>query len=376
MTDAPGPPPASPTGRSGRDPSALKVVPVRHPWRWVASAVILVLLAMLVNTLVFSHVVRGRHPGGPVPVGRRRPLPVRHPRPAGDRGHPGADGHRHGGRRRSSAWSWPSCGSPPTGSCRGRRGSTSGSSGAPRSSSSSSSGTSASATCTSTSRWASPSSPLALFTLNSNHAGHLVRRRRPRPQPQRGRLHVRDRPGRHHLGRRGPDRGRAVARHVARLQTLRRIVLPQAMRVIIPPTGNETISMLKTTSLVSAIAVVDLFQATQNIANTHLPDRAPAARGQPLVPLLHVDHDHRAVLHRAVLRPGLDPPAATRPRSSGCAGHLAHTRVRRCPPSPRPPGWPPMTDAAPCVLRRRRSAAAPHGRGTPACTRPTGASRS
>ena len=36
-----------------------------------------------------------------------------------------------------------------------------------------------------------------------------------------------------------------------RLQTMRRIVLPQAMRVIVPPTGNETISMLKTTSLVA-----------------------------------------------------------------------------------------------------------------------------
>ncbi|ADH91888.1 amino acid ABC transporter permease [Arcanobacterium haemolyticum] len=34
---------------------------------------------------------------------------------------------------------------------------------------------------------------------------------------------------------------------------LRRIVLPQAMRVIVPPTGNETISMLKTTSLVTAV---------------------------------------------------------------------------------------------------------------------------
>ena len=41
---------------------------------------------------------------------------------------------------------------------------------------------------------------------------------------------------------------------MTRLQTMRRIVLPQAMRVIIPPTGNETISMLKTTSLVSVIA--------------------------------------------------------------------------------------------------------------------------
>ena len=42
-----------------------------------------------------------------------------------------------------------------------------------------------------------------------------------------------------------------------RLQTLRLIVLPQAMRVIIPPTGNETIGMLKTTSLVSAALAYD-----------------------------------------------------------------------------------------------------------------------
>jgi polar amino acid transport system permease protein len=40
-----------------------------------------------------------------------------------------------------------------------------------------------------------------------------------------------------------------------RIQTMRRIVLPQAMRVIVPPTGNETISMLKTTALVSVIAL-------------------------------------------------------------------------------------------------------------------------
>ena len=42
-------------------------------------------------------------------------------------------------------------------------------------------------------------------------------------------------------------------------QVMRRIVLPQAMRVIVPPTGNETISMLKTTSLVSTIAAPELF---------------------------------------------------------------------------------------------------------------------
>jgi polar amino acid transport system permease protein len=52
---------------------------------------------------------------------------------------------------------------------------------------------------------------------------------------------------------------------MTRLQTMRRIVLPQAMRVIIPPTGNETISMLKTTSLVSVIAVGDLLYGSQII---------------------------------------------------------------------------------------------------------------
>jgi polar amino acid transport system permease protein len=56
---------------------------------------------------------------------------------------------------------------------------------------------------------------------------------------------------------------------MTRLQTMRRIVLPQAMRVIIPPTGNETISMLKTTSLVSVIAVGDLLYAAQNIYSTN-----------------------------------------------------------------------------------------------------------
>lgn len=55
----------------------------------------------------------------------------------------------------------------------------------------------------------------------------------------------------------------ASALGMSRLQTIRRIILPQAMRVIIPPTGNETISMLKTTSLVIVIPVSDLlYQAT------------------------------------------------------------------------------------------------------------------
>ena len=51
-------------------------------------------------------------------------------------------------------------------------------------------------------------------------------------------------------------------------QTMRYIVIPQAMRVIIPPTGNEVISMLKTTSLVTAVPLVtDLYARTSDISN-------------------------------------------------------------------------------------------------------------
>ncbi|MBK6870339.1 MAG: amino acid ABC transporter permease [Kineosporiaceae bacterium] len=39
-------------------------------------------------------------------------------------------------------------------------------------------------------------------------------------------------------------------------RTMRRIVLPQAMRVIVPPTGNETIAMVKDTSLLVAVPVI------------------------------------------------------------------------------------------------------------------------
>jgi polar amino acid transport system permease protein len=48
-------------------------------------------------------------------------------------------------------------------------------------------------------------------------------------------------------------------------QTMRRVVLPQAMRVIIPPTGNETISMLKNSSLVFVIGVTELLYSVQLI---------------------------------------------------------------------------------------------------------------
>ena len=50
--------------------------------------------------------------------------------------------------------------------------------------------------------------------------------------------------------------------------TMRFIVIPQAMRIIIPPTGNEIVSMLKTTSLVTAVPLVtDLYARTRNISD-------------------------------------------------------------------------------------------------------------
>ena len=61
----------------------------------------------------------------------------------------------------------------------------------------------------------------------------------------------------------------AQALGMTRLQVMRRIVLPQAMRVITPPTGNETISMLKTSSLAFVAAVPELFTRATQIASAN-----------------------------------------------------------------------------------------------------------
>jgi polar amino acid transport system permease protein len=56
-----------------------------------------------------------------------------------------------------------------------------------------------------------------------------------------------------------------------RAQAMRRVILPQAMRVIVPPTGNETIAMLKDTSLLIAIPLGDelFFQLTSIGSRTY-----------------------------------------------------------------------------------------------------------
>ncbi|MGW0827917.1 amino acid ABC transporter permease [Streptomyces sp. NPDC002845] len=67
------------------------------------------------------------------------------------------------------------------------------------------------------------------------------------------------------------DEGQTEAAHalgMSHSKTLRRIVIPQAMRVIVPPTGNEVINMLKTTSLVAAVQYYELLRYAQDIGQT------------------------------------------------------------------------------------------------------------
>jgi polar amino acid transport system permease protein len=66
------------------------------------------------------------------------------------------------------------------------------------------------------------------------------------------------------------DMGQTEASHALGMtqgKTLRRVILPQAMRVIVPPTGNEFITMLKTTALVYAIGAADLFTEAYNFGS-------------------------------------------------------------------------------------------------------------
>ena len=63
------------------------------------------------------------------------------------------------------------------------------------------------------------------------------------------------------------QREAAVALGLTERQSFSQIVLPQAMRSIVPPTGNQVINMLKGSSLVAFIAVPDLLYSVQSIYN-------------------------------------------------------------------------------------------------------------
>ncbi|MGX5735766.1 amino acid ABC transporter permease [Bosea thiooxidans] len=77
----------------------------------------------------------------------------------------------------------------------------------------------------------------------------------------------------------------AKAVGMTRLTTLRRIVLPQAMRVIIPPVGNEVISMVKLTSVASVIQYAEILRNAQTIyyANARVIELLIVAAGWYLI---------------------------------------------------------------------------------------------
>ena len=123
---------------------------------------------------------------------------------------------------------------------------------------------------------------------------------------------------------------------MSRLLALRLIVLPQAMRVVIPPTGNETISMLKTSSLASVVVAPELLFRAQQIY----------AANYKVIPLLMVASlqylwvtsrpDGGAVLPRTTLCAGRgppfapDPPATAAPLAAYPPGRPQHREVGQC----------------------------------------------
>ena len=74
------------------------------------------------------------------------------------------------------------------------------------------------------------------------------------------------------------DRGQIEAARsigLSRWQTARFIVLPQAIRIVIPPLGNEFIAMLKDTSLLSILSVRDITQRTREFQSASFLPFAP-----------------------------------------------------------------------------------------------------
>lgn len=115
------------------------------------------------------------------------------------------------------------------------------------------------------------------------------------------------------VSREGPvGVGRHRAGNAAR-NVFRRIILPQAMRVIVPPIGNETISMLKTTSLVSAIPfTLELHVHCASAWPGDIRSRAALIAAAIWYLVITRSPDVDPVLHREVLRQGLRAPRQRR----------------------------------------------------------------
>ena len=92
------------------------------------------------------------------------------------------------------------------------------------------------------------------------------------------RLHRRDRARRHPGGAARPGRGRRARWACRARQALRLVMLPQALRVIIPPLTNQYLNLTKNSSLAVAIGYPDLVSIANTVAE---PDRPGASSASP-----------------------------------------------------------------------------------------------
>ena len=66
------------------------------------------------------------------------------------------------------------------------------------------------------------------------------------------------------------DRGQYEAAHslgISKKQTMFSIIIPQTMKVVLPPISNEAIVLIKDTALVSVLAIAELMKVSKGIAN-------------------------------------------------------------------------------------------------------------
>ena len=111
----------------------------------------------------------------------------------------------------------------------------------------------------------------------------------------------------------------ASALGMSRGKMLRRIVLPQAMRVIIPPTGNETIAMLKDTSLLIAVPVT---------TELNFQLRAIGSRTFQIIPMAVAAILWYLALSSVLMVGPVLPGAAVQPRASA-RRETRHQRAER-----------------------------------------------
>ena len=126
------------------------------------------------------------------------------------------------------------------------------------------------------------------------------------------------------------QREAAAAVGMTRAQTMRKVVLPQALRVIIPPTGNQIIGMLKYTSLASVISVTELL-ASAELIYTRTFETIPLLIVASLwyVTLTTLLTAGQRVLERHVGRSQVDAPAPAAPFGLAVVNNLFASRGAR-----------------------------------------------